>query len=164
MNNIVTVVESYGIELKKQGQLYVGLCPFHDDKNTPNLIVYESTQSFCCYACKKAGNVIKFISLIEGKDYDEVKNMYISQDTQHNLKLFGTGDNNNLNFKNEVMILTSDACRDFLHKHADKVEPLLEILKKWDDKLMTVSNLDYKTGMDLFEKFKKYINSIGGAV
>jgi len=163
MNDIVNVIESYGIELKKQGQLYIGLCPFHDDKNTPNLIVYESTQSFCCYACKKAGNVIKFISLIEGKEYDEVKKRYIAQDTQHNLKLFGSGDNNKINFKNEVMLLAADVCRNFLRKNSDKAEYALDILKKWDDKLMTLPNLDYETGMGLYEKFKKYINSIGGA-
>jgi DNA primase len=163
MNDIVNVIESYGIELKKQGQLYIGLCPFHDDKNTPNLIVYESTQSFCCYACKKAGNVIKFISLIEGKEYDEAKKRYIAQDTQHNLKLFGSGDNNKINFKNEVMLLAADVCRNFLRKNSDKAEYALDILKKWDDKLMTLPNLDYETGMGLYEKFKKYINSIGGA-
>jgi DNA primase len=162
--NIVNVVESYGVELRKQGQLYIGLCPFHDDKNTPNLIVYESTQSFCCYACKKSGDVIKFIALIEGKDYDEIKKRYVAQDTQHNLTLFGTGDNNMMNFKKEVMILTSDACRDFLRKNPERVEKVFAILQKLDDKLMTVSNLDYKDGMGLFEKFKKYINSIGGAV
>jgi DNA primase len=29
--DIVRVVESYGVALKKSGADYVGLCPFHDD-------------------------------------------------------------------------------------------------------------------------------------
>jgi hypothetical protein len=61
------------------------------------------------------------------------------------------------------MLLAADVCRNFLRKNSDKAEYALDILKKWDDKLMTLPNLDYETGMGLYEKFKKYINSIGGA-
>ena len=38
--DIVRVVESYGIALRKVGAEHVGLCPFHEDK-TPSLHVTQ---------------------------------------------------------------------------------------------------------------------------
>jgi len=35
---LVRLVESSGIELKKHGKDYLGLCPFHDDKE-PSLVI-----------------------------------------------------------------------------------------------------------------------------
>ena len=38
------------VELKKNGDHYVGLCPFHDDHN-PSFTVFPNTQSFYCFGC-----------------------------------------------------------------------------------------------------------------
>jgi DNA primase catalytic core len=59
--DIVRVVESYGIALKRQGKEWVGLCPFHEDK-TPSLNVSPTKQVFRCPACNAAGNVIQFVA------------------------------------------------------------------------------------------------------
>jgi len=48
--DIVDLIGEY-IDLERAGATYRGLCPFHNDKNTPNLYVYPSTQSFYCYSC-----------------------------------------------------------------------------------------------------------------
>ena len=38
------------IELKKHGDHFIGLCPFHDD-HKPSFTVFSSTQSFYCFGC-----------------------------------------------------------------------------------------------------------------
>ena len=61
------VVEARGVKLKKQGQDYVGLCPFHDDK-TPSFRVTPAKGLFHCPGCGAAGNVIQFVAKKEGID------------------------------------------------------------------------------------------------
>ncbi len=39
------------IDLKKHGDHFIGLCPFHDDHN-PSFTVFPNTQSFFCFGCK----------------------------------------------------------------------------------------------------------------
>jgi DNA primase catalytic core len=63
--DIVQVVASYGIELKKVGQDHVGLCPFHDDHH-PSLRVTPGKGLFRCPSCKATGNVIQFVARKEG--------------------------------------------------------------------------------------------------
>lgn len=63
--DIVAVVESYGLALKKVGADHVGLCPFHEDKK-PSLRVTAGKGLFRCPACGAAGNVIQFVAKKEG--------------------------------------------------------------------------------------------------
>jgi DNA primase len=63
--DLVRVVESYGIKLKKTGRNYAGLCCFHPDK-TPSLIITPAKGLFHCPACGAAGNVIQFVARKEG--------------------------------------------------------------------------------------------------
>ncbi|MGO8680127.1 MAG: CHC2 zinc finger domain-containing protein [Limisphaerales bacterium] len=63
--DIVQVVASYGIALKKVGQDQVGLCPFHDDHH-PSLRVTPGKGLFRCPSCKATGNVIQFVARKEG--------------------------------------------------------------------------------------------------
>jgi len=63
--DIVRVVESYGIALRKVGADHVGLCPFHEDKK-PSLHVTQGKGLFHCPACGAAGNAIQFVAKKEG--------------------------------------------------------------------------------------------------
>lgn len=63
--DLVRVVESYGVKLKKTGRNYVGRCCFHPDKN-PSLIITPAKGLFHCPACGAAGNVIQFVARKEG--------------------------------------------------------------------------------------------------
>ena len=64
--DIVRVVESYGVALKKVGHDHVGRCPFHEDQDKPNLHVTAAKGLFHCPACGAAGNVIQFVARKEG--------------------------------------------------------------------------------------------------
>ena len=63
--DLVRVVESYGVKLKRTGRNYVGRCCFHEDK-TPSLIVTPDKGLWHCPGCGAAGNVIQFVARKEG--------------------------------------------------------------------------------------------------
>ena len=56
------------IHLKKAGRDWVGLCPFHAEK-TPSFHVHE--KFYKCFGCGTSGNVIGFVSAIEGVSFPE---------------------------------------------------------------------------------------------
>ena len=68
-NDIVDVISKY-ITLKRSGRNFFGLCPFHKDK-TPSFVVLPDKQIFHCFGCGAGGNVIHFISKIEGLDFKD---------------------------------------------------------------------------------------------
>ena len=58
------------VTLRKQGQDFVGICPFHDDKN-PSLHVSPRLGIYKCFVCDAAGNPIKFLMEHEKMTYPE---------------------------------------------------------------------------------------------
>ena len=68
-NDITEIISSY-VSLKRRGRNMVGLCPFHGEK-TPSFNIYTETDSFYCFGCGAAGDVISFIMKIENLDYVE---------------------------------------------------------------------------------------------
>ncbi len=72
-NDIVEVISEY-VKLKRVGNRYAALCPFHNDKKSPSLSVAPDKQLFHCFGCSVGGNVINFIMQIENLDfYDALK-------------------------------------------------------------------------------------------
>ena len=70
--DIEDIISAY-VTLRKRGNTYVGLCPFHNEK-TPSFTVYPETQSFYCFGCGAGGDTVGFIRKIENLDYvDAVK-------------------------------------------------------------------------------------------
>jgi DNA primase len=65
--DLLALVRSRGIELEKHGSKdWRGLCPFHDDKETPNFIVSPDKGLWRCWMCGKAGNPIQFVQHHDG--------------------------------------------------------------------------------------------------
>lgn len=67
--DIVRVVGEY-IRLKKSGQNYTGLCPFHGEK-TPSFAVHPVKQIFHCFGCGKGGDVFTFVMEMEKCQFPE---------------------------------------------------------------------------------------------
>ncbi len=67
--DIVDVVGRY-VQLKKGGQNYLGLCPFHGEK-TPSFTVSPSKQFYHCFGCGAHGSAIGFLMDQRGLSYVE---------------------------------------------------------------------------------------------
>lgn len=67
--DIVAVIGEY-VTLKRTGVNHKGLCPFHNEKS-PSFNVNAQKQFFHCFGCGKSGDVISFLSELEGKSFIE---------------------------------------------------------------------------------------------
>ncbi|HEU5349725.1 MAG TPA: CHC2 zinc finger domain-containing protein [Ktedonobacterales bacterium] len=69
---IEEVVMGQGILLRVVGDGHhlVGLCPFHHEERA-SFTVYPDTQSFCCFGCHAAGDVITFMCLLRQVTFTE---------------------------------------------------------------------------------------------
>lgn len=67
--DIVRLVGEY-VRLKKAGNRYVGLCPFHTEK-TPSFGVNAVHQFYKCFGCGAGGDIFKFVQQIEGVTFFE---------------------------------------------------------------------------------------------
>jgi DNA primase len=63
--NIVDVIAQY-LDLRKRGQNFVGICPFHNDTR-PSLYVSPVKEIYKCFACGAGGNVFTFLT-----EYDKI--------------------------------------------------------------------------------------------
>jgi DNA primase len=67
--DIVQVVQEY-VRLRKVGQRYTGLCPFHNEK-TPSFSVNPVHQYYKCFGCGVGGDALKFVMEIERLSFYE---------------------------------------------------------------------------------------------
>lgn len=68
-NDIVDVIGSY-VRLKKKGNSYFGLCPFHNEKS-PSFSVSQGKQMYYCFGCGAGGNIFTFIMQYENYSFVE---------------------------------------------------------------------------------------------
>src|ERR1700745_2538514 len=66
---IVRGVSEY-VRLKKNGQNFTGLCPFHSEK-TPSFAVHPVKQIYHCFGCGVGGDVFKFVMEMEKISFPE---------------------------------------------------------------------------------------------
>jgi len=67
--DIVRVIGEY-VRLKKSGQNFSGLCPFHQEK-TPSFSVSALKQMYYCFGCGKGGDVFQFVMELEKAPFPE---------------------------------------------------------------------------------------------
>jgi DNA primase len=67
--DIVDFISDY-VNLKKSGQNYKGLCPFHTEK-TPSFMVSRPKQIFHCFGCGVGGDAVSFLMKHDNYSFGE---------------------------------------------------------------------------------------------
>lgn len=66
--DMIALVQRHGVELKKSGRSYKGLCPFHGEKS-PSFYVWPDEKRFKCFGCQAGGDAISFVQRLMGKTF-----------------------------------------------------------------------------------------------
>src|SRR5690349_8224988 len=67
--NIVEIISDH-VKLKRTGNDFTGLCPFHNEK-TPSFHVHPAKKMFKCFGCGKSGDAIQFLMEHQKQTYPE---------------------------------------------------------------------------------------------
>ncbi len=68
--DIVGLFFSFGVELERKGKSYLGLCPWHGDKN-PSLSVDREKGLYNCFGCGESGDVFTLLEKMKGLSFPE---------------------------------------------------------------------------------------------
>ncbi len=94
------------VDLKRAGQNYKGLCPFHSEK-TPSFMVSPSKQIFHCFGCNKGGDIFAFVMNYENMTFQEAVS-YLAQKAGINIDVF-KGDSRTKGLKESLFAIQRDA-------------------------------------------------------
>lgn len=156
-SDIVEVISQY-VHLKRSGRNYFGLCPFHNEKS-PSFSVSPDKQIFHCFGCGVGGNVINFISKIEGIGFKEaVENLA----ERANITLpttFNSKENEKELLKSKVFKVNNYACQYYhkrLYEPRSKIGQEYVKQRKLTKETLEVYNLGFSGNFDeLYQVLRK---------
>lgn len=120
--DLVALVRSSGVELRRHGSDWMGLCPFHDDAD-PSLLITPSEGVWKCLgACGRGGSVIDWVMARDGVSF------------RHAVALLQTGGDEPLEAELDLEPAASDpellgAVADFYHETLKRSAEGVEYLK-----------------------------------
>jgi DNA primase len=152
--DIVDLVSEH-VNLKKAGQNYKGLCPFHSEK-TPSFTVSPSKQIFHCFGCNKGGDVFAFVMSHENMSFQEAVS-YLAQKAGVKTEEF-RGSGSGRGFKEDLLGIYKEAVI-FFQDNLKNSKQTLSYLKERgikDETIETFSLGCAKNEKDaLFNRLKK---------
>lgn len=125
-NDIVDVISQY-VHLKRSGRNYFGLCPFHNEKS-PSFAVSPDKQIFHCFGCGVGGNVIHFISKIEGINFRESIELLAERANIVLPKLENVGDNKTQELKEKIYQINKETAYFY---HENLYKPTAKIAQEY---------------------------------
>jgi DNA primase len=139
MRSIIEVIEAEGLETFEKGNLFLAFCPFHIDKNNPNLTIFIETNSFYCFACGAGYSPVDFV-----KRHRQINNaaareiVYGENYLKEALLQVKTNDKTPVL---SIHLVVSEEARSVLQKHPEQSDKVLEKLKEIDAIPPTLENM-----------------------
>tara|TARA_Y100000590_G_scaffold286981_1_gene322970 strand:- start:90600 stop:92297 length:1698 start_codon:yes stop_codon:yes gene_type:complete len=150
----IDVVDLIGqkVSLKKFGNNYKGLCPFHAE-NTPSFNVSSSKQFYHCFGCGASGDAISFLKNYEGLTfYESIEKLAKIA----NIEIPTSATNKN--FDNKNLININKIAADFFQKNLqnnNKAKEYLLSRKITDD---IIKNFNLGCANDSWDELTKEAN------
>ncbi len=154
--DIVDFVSDY-VQLKKSGQNYKGLCPFHSEK-TPSFMVSQSKQIFHCFGCGIGGDVIGFLMKQENLSFNEAKR-YLAK--KAGIKITGIGFNKGVSEKREKLFQIQDEASKFFIGNLKSSASAQAYLKKREIDEVSINNFRIGYATDERDALFKYLKKSG---
>lgn len=106
--DIVEFISDY-VALKKSGQNYKGLCPFHSEK-TPSFMVSQTKQIFHCFGCAAGGDVVSFLMKHDNLPFGEAL-QYLAK--KSGLKITDSAFDKNFSAKRQKILQVNEEAMKF---------------------------------------------------
>jgi len=156
MRSMLEILEERGIKYEQVGERYRCLCPFHDDRKTPNLFIFADTNSFFCFSCEKSGTPVDFILNYDQCTLREALKRARVKDVGVRVKLKKRkAEDNRLekkDFTEQVNLRISKLFRGGFKKlGSEKTFKLMQVL----DRRIEEVNISYEEARKMTKAFKK---------
>ena len=129
--DIVQVIGQF-VQLKKAGKNFIGLCPFHAEKD-PSFTVSSDRQMFHCFGCKKGGDIFAFWMDYHGLTFPEaLKDLAERYNVQITDKFSATEEKRRSNLR-ETLLKINEAAALYFQQALSKTareNPAADYLKK----------------------------------
>ena len=157
--DIVEFLSDY-VQLKKSGQNYKGLCPFHSEK-TPSFMVSQAKQIFHCFGCGVGGDVISFLMKHENLSFSEAIR-YTAKKAGIKITDFKF-DKDDFSKKRENIIQINNEAMKFFIKNLSSSEAAKVYLKNRDINEESIDKFCIGYATDERDALLKYMKKVGYA-
>jgi DNA primase len=124
--DIVEFISDY-VTLRKSGQNFKGLCPFHSEK-TPSFMVSPAKQIFHCFGCGAGGDAVSFLMKQENLSFGEAVR-YMAKKANIKVADYGAG-RDGLGEKREKILRINEEAMKFFMKNLRDSAPATSYLEK----------------------------------
>ncbi|WP_369157520.1 CHC2 zinc finger domain-containing protein [Candidatus Thiodiazotropha sp. LNASS1] len=117
--DLLEVIRASGVELSREGAVWTGDCPFHDDRNAALMVDSATGHWQCDGACQTGGDVVAWVVRKQGVNRDEAQ------------------ESLGLGCEKQVASVDSDPVA------SDTISPTIELSSKGDDQRILAQVVDY---------------------
>lgn len=151
--NILEAMDQAGIQYKRIGPgVYRSYCPFHNDTGKPNFTIYERTNSYFCYSCRAAGDVIQFLREFHKMSFKDAQRMVTGNTDSSYIKYKVARKVDNTDYKISCNKIVSSIL--WVYKTHPKVNG---IMKMFDEELMMIDVMEKSQCFSLIDKYRLII-------
>lgn len=159
--SIVDVVSQY-VQLKKAGNSYKGLCPFHSEK-TPSFVVSLEKQICHCFGCGKGGDIFTVVQELEGVGFSDALDILADRAGVKIEKVTQAKARETKSEKDEYYAANELACDFFIGKLKDTNDgkKVIDYLHRRGLKDDTIDEFRIGFAPDSYEELNVYLQTKG---
>eukprot|EP00831_Metopus_contortus_P025097 TRINITY_DN21722_c0_g1_i4.p1 TRINITY_DN21722_c0_g1~~TRINITY_DN21722_c0_g1_i4.p1 ORF type:complete len:470 (-),score=70.89 TRINITY_DN21722_c0_g1_i4:51-1460(-) len=156
-SDIVEII-SEEVRLEKRGRNYIGLCPFHNDKN-PSFTVSQDKQIYKCFSCGEAGNVLTFVMKYKKLNFLEAIK-YLADKANIPLDV-GSKENSIVSVKKQLIYKINVEAARYFFMNLQKINHMKDYFFNRGIKEETIKRFGLGYSLDNWNNLLKFLKSKG---